>query len=72
MVLVVTGMGQTMSSAQAPMSGMSLIQTRRVVKMINKIFPRAMRVVLAQVEILVVVLAVDILIVGALCPKNHR
>ena len=52
MALVVAGMGRTMSSAQAPMSGMSLIQTRRVANMIKKIFPRAMKVVQALVEIL--------------------
>ena len=42
------------------MSGMSLIQTRRGAKMINKIFPRAMRVVQALVEILVVAQVVEV------------
>ena len=57
---VVTGMGQTMSFARGPMSGMSLIRTRRVANMIKKIFPRAMKVVQAQVEILEILVVAQV------------
>lgn len=55
-----TGMAQTLSSVQAPMSSMSLIRTKRVVTRKARVLPLAMKAVAQTlVEMLVVAQVVE-------------